>query len=311
MGIGVFLNAVINNSDVFEMCCYSSTVNATQGCVTTEPFGAVTQGAGYVLGMYRNYMFDYRVESVVRYSEALQLDVSVTRSEDGSSYAIAVVNPNYLHAGPRFAPGTKLYCLMADMNLFRGRYVETTEEKFINPLIEGKIALRPKISGDDDLNELIRKCFRSFKGEELGYQLLLKSYFFELLYRLFRDYVQENNNDVHKRFVPVARERVNAILVYVNEHYAEKIRLEDLVDVVHINKYYICKIFQQCTGQTLLNYINIVRIQKAVEKLIGTNESVTQIAFSVGFQDINYFSRNFKKVMNVSPTDIRKKYRRD
>lgn len=94
MGIGVFLNAVINNSDVFEMCCYSSTVNATQGCVTTEPFGAVTQGAGYVLGMYRNYMFDYRVESVVRYSEALQLDVSVTRSEDGSSYAIAVVNPS-------------------------------------------------------------------------------------------------------------------------------------------------------------------------------------------------------------------------
>ena len=240
----------------------------------------------------------------------LEVEIENKRMSFGPG-EIAVVNPNYLHAGPRFAPGTKLYCLMADMNLFRGRYVETTEEKFINPLIEGKIALRPKISGDDDLNELIRKCFRSFKGEELGYQLLLKSYFFELLYRLFRDYVQENNNDVHKRFVPVARERVNAILVYVNEHYAEKIRLEDLVDVVHINKYYICKIFQQCTGQTLLNYINIVRIQKAVEKLIGTNESVTQIAFSVGFQDINYFSRNFKKVMNVSPTDIRKKYRRD
>ena len=99
------------------------------------------------------------------------------------------------------------------------------------------------------------------------------------------------------------------ILSYIDEHYAEKIRLEDLVEVVHINKYYICKIFQQCTGKTLLNYVNIVRVQKAVEKLISTNDPVTDIAFSVGFQDINYFSRIFKRVMNVSPTEIRKKYR--
>ena len=104
------------------------------------------------------------------------------------------------------------------------------------------------------------------------------------------------------RFVPLARERVNTILNYVDEHYAEKIRLEDLVDVVHINKYYICKIFQQCTGKTLLNYVNIVRVQKAVEKLIATNDSVTQIAFAVGFQDINYFSRIFKNETGMTPS---------
>ena len=46
MGIGEFLNSVIANADVFEMCCYSSTVNATQGCVTTEVGGATMQGAG-------------------------------------------------------------------------------------------------------------------------------------------------------------------------------------------------------------------------------------------------------------------------
>ena len=163
----------------------------------------------------------------------------------------------------------------------------------------------------EEFNELVRKCFRSFNGEEHGFQLMLKSLLFELIYRLFRDHVQENHLYPKKRFVPLARERVNTILNYVDEHYAEKIRLEDLVDVVHINKYYICKIFQQCTGKTLLNYVNIVRVQKAVEKLIATNDSVTQIAFAVGFQDINYFSRIFKSIMNVSPTDIRRKYRKE
>lgn len=224
---------------------------------------------------------------------------------------IAVINPNYLHAGLGFAPDTKLYCLMTDMNLFRSRFVESSEENFINPLVEGKIALQPKISGTEDINVLVRKCYRIFRGQEEAYPLLLKSILFELIYMLFRDWVQENNTDRRKDVVPVSRERVNAILSYVDEHYAEKIKLEDFVEVVHINKYYICKIFQQCTGKTLLNYVNIVRIQKAVEKLISTNESVTSIAFSTGFQDINYFSRMFKNVMGVSPTDIRKKYRKE
>ena len=80
---------------------------------------------------------------------------------------------------------------------------------------------------------------------------------------------------------------------------------------MHINKFYICKIFQQCTGKTLFNYVNIVRIQKATELLIGTNRSVTNIALSVGFQDINYFSRTFKSIMGMSPMEIRKKYTRN
>ncbi len=224
---------------------------------------------------------------------------------------IAVINPNYLHDGTSFAKETKLYCLMIDMNLFRSRFSEMAEESFITPLINGKISFQPKISGDEALCDLMKKCYRIFTGEEYAYQLLLKSLMFELFYRLFRSYVQENNADPSKHAVSVGRERVNAILEYVNEHYAEKIMLEDLVSVVHINKFYICKIFQQCTGKTVLNYINVVRVQKAVEKLISTNDSVTNIAFAVGFQDLNYFSRIFKSVMGVSPTDVRKKYRED
>lgn len=222
---------------------------------------------------------------------------------------IAVINPNYLHDGVRFTKGTKLYCLMVDMNLFRSRFSEMAEESFITPLINGKISFQPKISGDEALNDLMKKCYRIFTGEEYAFQLLLKSLMFELFYRLFRSYVQENNVDQSRPAVSVGRERVNAILEYINEHYAEKIMLDDLVSVVHINKFYICKIFQQCTGKTVLNYINVVRVQKAVERLISTNESVTNIAFAVGFQDLNYFSRIFKSVMGVSPTDIRRKYR--
>lgn len=94
MGIAVFLNTVLDNADVFEMCCYSSTINATQGCITTEADGAVMQGAGYVLTMYRKWMQEYNVVSAVRYAADIQLDVCATVSADGKTVAVAVVNPS-------------------------------------------------------------------------------------------------------------------------------------------------------------------------------------------------------------------------
>ncbi len=94
MGVGVFLNEVIRNADVFELCCYSSTVNATQGCVTTEPFGAVMQGAGYTLMLYRKYMQKNFIAGGVRADRALQLDAVFTASDDGKTISVGVINPS-------------------------------------------------------------------------------------------------------------------------------------------------------------------------------------------------------------------------
>lgn len=236
------------------------------------------------------------------------IEQTTYRCEKGD---IAIVNPCQLHESRKFSRDTKLYCLMLDLDLFRNRFVGETEEAFINPLAEGKILFKPKLSGCDEICELIRKSYRVFAGEELAFQFRLMSLMCELMYHLFRDHLLVNTVPPHKNYVSVSRERVNAILAYIDEHYTEKIKLEDLVDVVHINKFYICKIFQQCTGKTLFNYVNIVRIQKATELLIGTNRSVTNIALSVGFQDINYFSRTFKSIMGMSPMEMRKKYTRN
>lgn len=94
MGIAVFLNAVINNADVFETCCYSSTVNATQGCVKTWAGSAVLEGAGYVLKTYREKMQRYRIPSGIKFDRDLQLDLSAAVSEDGKTLSLAVVNPS-------------------------------------------------------------------------------------------------------------------------------------------------------------------------------------------------------------------------
>lgn len=238
------------------------------------------------------------------------LEVEIERNayliEAGS---VAVINPQQLHSCTRFDPGTTLYCLIIDMDIFRSRYVESLEEKFIAPLMEGRITLPCQVSGSEDLNSLIRACYENFTGCPEGYQLRLKALLFQMLFLLFTQCGEVRSIEQKKTPASLSRERVNTILQYVDEHYAERIKLDDLVEILHINKYYICKIFQQCIGKTFLDYVNLVRIQKAVDLIVSTNDSITAIAFATGFQDINYFSRIFKRAMGVSPTVLRKRHR--
>ncbi len=91
MGIGVALNLMIDNCDIVEIACYSSTVNATQGCVTTTNTKAMYQGSGLVLKAYRHYMQSKKVDSNL-ISDIDDVYVSSTISEDGKTLSVAVVN---------------------------------------------------------------------------------------------------------------------------------------------------------------------------------------------------------------------------
>lgn len=226
-----------------------------------------------------------------------------------SAGSVAVINPSQLHSCTRFDPSTTLYCLMVDLDIFRSRFVESSEERYIVPLTEGKILLTPKIENQPELNTLIHSCHDVFVQRAEAYQLRLKALLFQMLYLMFTQNVQACSIEPRRNPSSLSRERVNIILQYVDTHYVDQIKLDDLVEVVHINKYYICKIFQQYVGKTFLEYVNLVRIQKAVELIVSTNESITSISFATGFQDINYFSRMFKRVMGISPTDLRKRQR--
>ncbi len=91
LGIGVFMNVMINNADVVKGAAYSSTVNATQGCITTTDTDAVMQGGGYVLSMYRRLMGTAAVSCKADYDG--YLSVSAALDLPTGKITIAVVNP--------------------------------------------------------------------------------------------------------------------------------------------------------------------------------------------------------------------------
>mgnify|MGYP001943253646 FL=1 len=74
-----------------------------------------------------------------------------------------------------------------------------------------------------------------------------------------------------------------------------------------MSRSHFCRLFKEVTGQTLIEYVNDIRLSKAKAMLQDPNLSITEIALSTGFSDINYFSRLFKKTYQISPSGMRMK----
>jgi len=100
---------------------------------------------------------------------------------------------------------------------------------------------------------------------------------------------------------------VQKVIDYIEAHYWEDIRLEQIEASIHMSKFYLAKIFHETTGMTIFDYVMSRRISQA--KLLfrhDQNSSVTSVCHLVGFKNLAHFSRVFKKLVGVSPSEYRK-----
>ena len=92
---------------------------------------------------------------------------------------------------------------------------------------------------------------------------------------------------------------------YINEHLDEDLSLVRLGELVYFNPSYLSRLFKQITGENLLKYINEVRLSKSQELLQDRNLKIHEIASKLGFISAPYFTRFFKKYLNMSPQEFR------
>jgi len=100
--------------------------------------------------------------------------------------------------------------------------------------------------------------------------------------------------------------RITNILHYIHENYMEPIRLENLAAKCFISPYYLCREFKKNTNNTIIQYINNVRIINAQRLLMETDKKVTEISKQVGFSNVTHFERIFKSITGITPSKYRK-----
>ncbi|MBM7567562.1 response regulator [Paenibacillus sacheonensis] len=96
---------------------------------------------------------------------------------------------------------------------------------------------------------------------------------------------------------------------YISQRYTEDISLEDAADHVHLNPFYFSKVFKQHIGANFIDYVTGLRIDKAKRLLEEGQLILKEVCYEVGYNDPNYFSRVFKKVTGVTPSEYRSQLR--
>ena len=95
-------------------------------------------------------------------------------------------------------------------------------------------------------------------------------------------------------------------IAYIRLNYHSDININKVAEEVGISERYLRNLFSQYLNLSPLDYLNQIRINKAVELLRNTEMSIKEVCFQCGFQSPQYFSRIFKQQMGVSPRDVAK-----
>lgn len=104
--------------------------------------------------------------------------------------------------------------------------------------------------------------------------------------------------------------RIRKIYEYINHHYREEIRLEDLSRIVGMTPVALSRFFKLRTGKTVSDHIIDVRLGNAIRLLVDTSNSIGEICYDCGFNNLSNFNRIFKKRKDCSPKEFRENYRK-
>lgn len=96
---------------------------------------------------------------------------------------------------------------------------------------------------------------------------------------------------------------------YIEAHFRENLTLDQLAEIVHINKYHMVHSFTKAFGVSPINYLLSLRLQECRYLLQSTDQTMTQISQAVGFSSPCYFSQVFHKATGMSPREYRNTYR--
>ena len=211
---------------------------------------------------------------------------------------IVLINGNELHTGIISQFDSVFYCLQFDPNFFHN-------------LIGNEYVLFQNIIEDEDCTKLLDQLI-NVRDQKTTIKNIVESkklayeFFILLTERYTKNILSED--DYKKQFKKL--DTFHHIMEYLDKHYMEDLSITELASHFNMSSSYFAHFFKQNAQKSVIEYVNETRILYAKNFLEKEEISVSEIALRVGFSDINYFSRKFKAITGITPTEYKKNCQR-
>ena len=162
------------------------------------------------------------------------------------------------------------------------------------------VIINSESSGYEKIYSIIKEILSTYDKKDIAYELELKSMLFSLFANLYKyNYVHKENT--HNELTDYIQNKMKTVLNYVQENFNRDMSIEEIAKLCNFSEYHFMRFFKKHMNMTCVEYVNNVRLEKAVELFEQGNTSILEVSLSVGFHNLSYFHRAFKNKYGMTP----------
>ena len=209
---------------------------------------------------------------------------------------VAIISPKSLHSAFAGADGVVYDVIMFNLDHFINGTIAS--KNFLTPLNDGNLIFETKTTNSEIVNQL--QAIINADLHRNSYQpLMVLGCVYNLMGLLYEHCVTIENTTTN------IEEKFGKVINYINKHFAEDISSSFLSSKFGYEEAYFCRKFKKNTGITVMKYIQVLRLEESKKLITKSDFSIKDIALTCGFSDVAYFTNCFKKLYQMTPTQMR------
>jgi len=218
-----------------------------------------------------------------------------------------MIGSNLPHYGfpTRLAGGLQEIVLQINESSLGSEFLSLVEMEAIKTLTnKSKLGLSFHGTAKQEVGEMLKSMFRMTAFERI-IELI------KVLHKMATTEEYEVLNAEGNSLIASGNDiqKIDIVYTYVRENFDSKIALQDIAVLVNMTIPALCRFFKRSTGKTIIQFVNDYRIAHSCKLITNGNDSIANIAFESGFQNISNFNRAFRKTTGMSPSDFRNQRR--
>lgn len=186
------------------------------------------------------------------------------------------------------------------LNFLGGNSTDICATRYLAPMMNQEFSMPCLISPAHPAYASLRKILNQitslYDEAVTGYELALKSLFLQAVFLLLQYSEKTDSHDTGTH-----SDKLKNVLDYIEFHLAEPISISELAKLCYFSDYHFMRFFKKHMNMTCVEYINNLRLEKSVELFEQGNDSILDVSLSVGFRNLSYFHRAFKKKYHMTP----------